>query len=276
LRELLDLNGDRQAMNAAVDVFNANQRLLQHRGRFQFLDRVWRWYGQAMALAVRRQLDPDRRSASLRVLLRELRARPTAYRVETLRQLSPHASDEAIASLGRAIKNANGSIDVGQVDQDLRALDEVGTQVAEFVNRHVAHTNFNPSRDVTAPRYLEINVAFDNLETIAGKYFGLFFSGSLRFHVSQSSDWIDVFEFPWRMRRAPDALTSREYLINVDTIIDGQTARDWYDADLTSRKVIAAQTREAISVARKALALEPNESISETIVPEIVRVERLA
>jgi AbiU2 len=273
--ELLNLNIDRQVMASAIAVFNANQRLLQHPGRFRFLDAIWRWHGVAMALAVRRQLDSDRRSASLRVFLAELRARPGAYRVETLRQLFPQAADNAIASLGRSLKRS-GEIDVAQVDRDIAAMDGIDREIGDYVDRHVAHSNFDPSRDVEAPRYLDLNDAFVELERIAGKYSALFFSGSMPFNPNIPGEWIDVFEFPWRNRRPlPDATESREYLVNVDIVFDETTSRDWHQDD-SAEHGRDRRNREFLALIEQARSLEVGSDFCEHPIPEAIRVERLA
>jgi len=273
--ELLGLNQERQVMAEALCVMNANPRLLAHPIRSYFLDSVRRWYGLAMAIAVRRQLDPDRRSASLRVLLRELEVRSDAYRVETLRQFSPRATDDAIRTLGLAVKREDGWIDVEKVRADLALLDELDRQVGDYVDRHVAHTNFSPERNVDGPLYSDLEDSFRELERLTSRYYTLFYGGSYTLQVGMSHEWIDGFEFPWRIRESPVASETKAYLVRVDRIAEVADAEAIY-GKATSADAYEARRREFMAeLVRQASKLEPEKRIRDSLLPDAVSIERL-
>lgn len=69
---LTQLSIERDVMAKTVTLLNQNERFLRHPGR-RFVDLARPWYGNTMPLAFRRQTDPDGRSASVRVLLEEMR-----------------------------------------------------------------------------------------------------------------------------------------------------------------------------------------------------------
>lgn len=75
-----------------------------------------------MAVAVRRQTDNDDKSASLRVVLEELRVRPEAYRLETLQPLLPRGSDETIQHYVMDPVCCDGVLDVTRAGEDISTL----------------------------------------------------------------------------------------------------------------------------------------------------------
>lgn len=274
-KELLGLNEDRQIMAAALAVFNANPRLIAHPVRAYFLDSVRRWYGLAMAIAVRRQLDTDPRSASLRVLIQELEVRHMAYRTQNLKQLSPRAAPNAFASLGLAMKDANGNLDVAKIRDDLNTLTELDRQVGDYVDRHIAHTNLDPARSVEGPLYSDIEESFDRLERVAGRYMGLFYSGSYTLRVGMSHGWIDGFEFPWRIRPSPVALETKAYLVRLDALVSKADAEAFWEDALDSEAMVRRRGEFIQRMIETAAALEPEQTASEVFAPDDVTIERV-
>lgn len=100
--ELVDLNMQRQFMDKAAGVINGNQRVLNHGGGMRFLVCMRTWYGHTMAMAYLRQHDVNADSASLRVLLEELLARPTTYALHVVRPWFPQVSATSCACVSRA------------------------------------------------------------------------------------------------------------------------------------------------------------------------------
>lgn len=202
--ELTYLNHQRQVMQAATDVYNGNPRLLKHQGR-QFFTYVRSWYGAAMATGYRRQTDPNAYSASLRVLLEELLARPDAYSIETLRPYSGLASDETIQFFALRVAGADktGTLNTGIVKEDIRDLIACGKKVKHFVNKVLAHTDIDfRKKDVNGPSFDEIHNAQRECERIAKRWIAAFSGPSYSFDVVEQFDWLDIFDIPWRIPRA--------------------------------------------------------------------------
>ena len=129
--ELTVLSIERQTMGLVVEVANGNERLLRHTGR-RFLDMTRNWYAISMAVSVRRQTDNDDRSASLRVLLEEIRVRPRAYRMETLRQFLPVPTPDDVRKFVMAEVCRGDEIDIAAVERDIGQLINVSDNVTSL------------------------------------------------------------------------------------------------------------------------------------------------
>ena len=276
-QELTYLNHQRRVMQLATDVYNANPRLLKHNGR-QFFDYVRQWYGGAMATGYRRQTDPDGDSASLRVLLEELLARPEAYSLETLRPYSGVAEDGTIRFFALRVAGADqtGKLDVEIVKQDIRDLIACGKTVKRFVNKVLAHTDIEFKRAPEAgPSYDEIHSAHKECEQIAKRWIAAFSGPAYSFDVVEQFDWLDIFDFPWRVRKPFEEEGTEKYIVTrrrilsdaeLEAFFEGHTAEQRADHLASERETLLAEVA----------SLQPGDSTSSrTIVPDIVRVERL-
>lgn len=200
--ELTSLNLERQFMQETVEILNGNERFLRHPGR-QFVDYARSWYGNSMAAAYRRQTDSNSDSASLRVLLEEIKYRPTAYRFETLHPFMPDAPRELVESEVMSIAGASGAsgIDVKIVQADLDLLTSTGKNVRDFVNKHLAHTDRKKRTKPIQATFDEIHAAQQTCEEIAKRWVIVFTGANTSFDVITLFDWHDVFDFPWRARK---------------------------------------------------------------------------
>ena len=223
LEELQGLDQQRQTMDAVTyGVFNGNKRLLAHAGRL-FFNNVLDWYGSAMALAYRRQVDPDAKSASLRVVLDEVRSRPAAYRLEVLRpHVGQHAAEaEIYAEFMAHVVGANGYLDLHIIDADIAALTEAGKKVRKFVNKSVAHTDNETRRkggaDVTFREITEANEACDRIAERWLKAFGVY---RYPIHREETFEWLDVFDFPWRFKQPRDDEKTQRYIVTTQRLLD--------------------------------------------------------
>jgi hypothetical protein len=199
--ELNSLNLERQCMQETVEILNGNERFLHHPGR-RFVDYARSWYGNSMAAAYRRQTDANSDSASLRVLLEEMKCRPAAYRFETLHPLIPHASEKTVELMVMSIAGAVGlsGIDVKIVQADLDLLNSTGKNVRDFVNKHLAHTDRKKLTNPIQPTFDEIHAAQQTCEKIAKRWIIVFTGANTSFDVITPFEWHDVFDFPWRAR----------------------------------------------------------------------------
>jgi hypothetical protein len=271
-------------MAAVVAVLNDNPRFIHHPGR-RFVDQARDWYGTAMALGYRRQTDHGDRSASLRVLLEELRVRPTAYRLETLKPALPNATDESIRKyvMANVIKDGSDHLDEEIVRSDLHMLLAVGKVVKDFVDAQVAHTFFDVETDDDADRAKALNPTFDQIhraaeacEPIAERWRTALTGDQTRkpFAVPTEFDWMNVFDFPWRTRRPNDGPNVRRYIVTVDesnlSPVDYEAWLEAYGGEE------AYQTRRVLEIARAMQALGPDESlVAEQLLPAFVNVRRV-
>jgi hypothetical protein len=273
--ELLELHRERGVMAVALEVVNANTRFLNHTGR-TFMDLAYNWYAITMAVAVRRQTDNDDRSASLRVVLEELRLRPQAYRLETLRQLAPKAADTTIEEVMMRPVCSAGRLNVDLVNEDIGALIHTAKEVTDYVDHHIAHTSHEERGDAfESPTVGAIHNAMVEFERVYRRWHtALTGNVTVGFPKMDPNDWAAVFDFPWRRRQPSDSDSTRRYLVTVDDVADQTDTDIWYDFDSERREVTQSRaTMELISDCQK-LAID-DRVVGRVVVPTIVTVERL-
>lgn len=138
-----------------------------------------------MALAYRRQLDRNPASASLRVLLEELKCRPSAYCVESLRAYMGVASDRTIyEDVVRTVASDDSDcLDTAIVNSDMASLIEAGENIRNFVNKHIAHTDIAASTEPFTTTFDEIHEAAITCERIAARWVTALTGAAYRFDV---------------------------------------------------------------------------------------------
>jgi hypothetical protein len=201
-QELTSLNLERQYMEAATDVVNGNKRFLHHPGR-QFMDYVRGWYGNSMAAAYRRQTDTNPDSASLRVLLDEIKARPLAYGYDTLSPFISGYTQERIEVfvMRQVLSKSSPGIDVAIVEADLVKLESAGKTVKIFVNKHLAHTDVKQRTMPVQPSFNEVHAAAKACEEIGERWISALTTDS-NVEVTDLVDWQDIFDFAWRNKNS--------------------------------------------------------------------------
>jgi len=274
--ELKNLDRQRQTMDAVTfGVFNKNKRLLEHPGR-RFYGYIFHWYGAAMALGYRRQTDPKADSASLRVLLDELRARPHAYRLEFIRRhVGPAAQDDVIrAEVMAPVLGADGSLDLTIIDADIATLTGAGKKVKKFVNKSVAHTDRRTWREGGADvTFREITEANEACESIAERWLKALGGYPYPIRHEETFEWLDIFDFPWRFQRPRDDEGTRRYIVTVDRLLDDAEAAEMFASEAARNEY---RRQRVLEITDLAAALELNGSTGgETCIPVNVDVERI-
>jgi len=168
-------------------------------------------YSDAMAIGVRRQVDPHRDAVSLRRVLEEVAARPqlvsrTAFVVryrgkrprntdggrlehEALREIGHKRFDE-LAGTGRP------SLKAVDVKRDLRRLRVAEGRLRRFANRRVAHRDHRAVRSL--PTFAELHAAVESIAEIVIKYSELLgLDAPRRLVPVWQSDWRRIFRYAW-------------------------------------------------------------------------------
>ncbi len=150
------------------------------------------------AVAVRKSMDRDRRSLSLRVLLEDIRSHPQALTRKRLlsilvqRGMSRVNADKDIDSFGRM---GVVHISISRIRADLARLHNKCDRLSRYVNKQAAHLNRHPLRSI--PTYGDLNAAMNSLDEILRAYiFMIEGSCPLQFSV-RSSTWKKIFTVPW-------------------------------------------------------------------------------
>jgi hypothetical protein len=275
-KELTRLNLQRQFMQEATDVMNGNPRFLAHRGR-RLMDYTRDWYGTAMAIAYRRQTDSSPESASLRVLLDEMTVRPDAYRVDTLRPHMGRASDDVIEDMvvRTVVRKGSSQIDLAVLRKDYADLAQVGKNVRNFVNKHVAHTDIAANQNPIETTFDEIHSAAVTCERIASRWVTALTGPAYSFDVTKQYGWHEVFDFPWRASMPNDEPGTKRYILAVHPCLNEDEEDAWFEGRGPDERQ-AIRVKQLLHILAEARSLEPYERRGGfTAIPNIVSVERL-
>ena len=148
------------------EVIQRNPRLLSIRSAY--LEMVRGSYADAVSSRVRRLIDGDSRTVSLRKLLVELKGYPELFR-------DPLASKE--------------------LESDIEELDRTTLKIKVFVDQHVAHHQRKPV--AVAPTHGELNAAIDTLIAVLRKYYAILAGSDLSVVVGYLEEPLAIFRFPW-------------------------------------------------------------------------------
>ncbi len=165
--EILDLATDRDVYwKVQRDVIQRNTRLLTMRS--PFFDMLNDAYAHATASRVRRLVDRDYRTISLRRLIEALRDYP-----------------DLLA----------GRMSLADLEEDLAQLDRTCENVKGYVDQFVAHHDRNSSANV--PTHRELNEAVDALIKTFRKYYTVINDSDVDVVVSYLEEPLSIFRFPW-------------------------------------------------------------------------------
>ena len=164
-----------------------------------FHDLIATGYSTFASISVRRQLDRDRRSVSLALLMDDILKNPAALsrrRMVKLYQRSRLPAAMAHRHMDNSQRMGRVRINMRQVRKDLAALDCNCNRVRRYVNKHVAHRNRQPLRSL--PTFEDLNRSIDFLEELFKRYnFLIEGSGLLHLTPTWQYDWKSVLRAPW-------------------------------------------------------------------------------
>jgi len=165
--EVQDLATDRDVYwKVQRDVIQKNARLLTTRS--PFFDMLNDAYAHATASRVRRLVDHDSRTVSLRRLIAQLAAYP-----------------DLLA----------GKMSADDLKRDLAELDTTCKKVKDYVDQFVAHHDRNSC--APAPTHRELNEAVDTLVAKFRTYYALIHNADIDVVVGYLEDTLSIFRFPW-------------------------------------------------------------------------------
>ncbi len=171
--EVSDLATDREVYwKVQREVIQKNPRLLTTRS--PFLDMLNGAYAHATASRVRRLVDRNSRTVSLRRL---------------------------IARLGGYPDLLAGKVSPDDLTRDLAELDSTCKKVTDYVDQFVAHHERNSC--APTPTHRELNEAVDTLIAKFRTYYALINDSDIDVVVRYLEDTLWIFRFPWI--DAPDA-----------------------------------------------------------------------
>jgi hypothetical protein len=149
------------------EVIQRNARLLQMRS--PFLDMLNEAYVHGTAVRIRRLIDRDGRTVSLRNLLCTVKEHCDLFR-----------DNPSSAGLMR----------------DLDRLDTVCTKVKAYVDQYVAHHD-RERLEKNVPTYVDLNDAIEVIVEIFRRYYSAFCGADLNPVIEYSEEPLAIFHFPW-------------------------------------------------------------------------------
>jgi hypothetical protein len=172
--ELVELRGEVLALATDQDIYwkiqreviQKNSRLLTMRSAF--FDMMNDAYAHSTASRIRRLVDRDSRTISLRRLIEELASYPDLFR---------------------------GKLTLQDVRDDLMTLDQTCGKVKDYVDQFVAHHDRKST--ATIPSHHELNEAIDTIVATFKRYYAVFTGADIDVVVSYLVDPLTIFSFPW-------------------------------------------------------------------------------
>lgn len=164
--EVQDLATDRDVYWKVREVIHNNFRLLTTSS--PFFDMLNDAYAHATASRVRRLVDRDSATVSLRRLIEQLAHYP-----------------DLIA----------GKMSADDLKRDLAELDATCKKVKAYVDKFVAH--HDKKSDVPVPTHRELNEAVDTLIAKFRKYYALINKADVDVVVKYEEEPLSIFRFPW-------------------------------------------------------------------------------
>jgi hypothetical protein len=165
--EVIDLATDYDVYwKVQREVIQRNPRLLTIRSAF--FDMLNDAYAHSAAMRVRRIVDKDNRTISLRGLLKELSKYPDLLK---------------------------GRVSEVELAADSDELDRATSKVKDYVDQFIAHHDRSPV--ATAPIHRELNAAIELLIRLLRKYYGVLAGSDIDVVVSYLEDPLTIFRFAW-------------------------------------------------------------------------------
>ena len=186
-----------------AEIVNRREPVLPGSVFFEFFTDT---YATTQATAIRRQAERGSRVASLGTLLGEIQAEPE--RCSRRRFVGAWPPDDQPRGQQTYSVNFAGSagdhIDPAIVAKDAARLQEDALTILEYVDRHVAHTDLKPVKDL--PTLKEVHAAIDVIGETFTKY-ALLLTGDSYWKLEPDiqGNWEAIFELPWKSRVSDDS-----------------------------------------------------------------------
>jgi hypothetical protein len=161
-----------------------------------------------MSAAIRRQVDSDKRSVSLRRLLEEMRDHPTVLSRVRYRRLSRMANAHAPRrfvdhGFDRLVGPGQRHVSPKAIGREIRTLETKTDRLKGFVDKRIAH--HDRSRVRRLPTYQELGSAITYLEFLVLRYLALFRAVHRQSLLPPwTYDWKEIFRHPWIPREDLD------------------------------------------------------------------------
>jgi len=189
----------RRIHNEIGAILQANPRLLRDNNSFY----MWMAsiYEDSVLVAVRRQIDTDKRSVSMARLLQAIIDRPRVLSRErfveqVVGRNVPGSADEVNRMFDRFTAPGTNHINADVVRAELRDLRARTKGIEDYTSKCVAHLGAKGPND--SPTILQVHNALDYLHMLREKYVLLLRAESYAEpQLTDEKTWKDIFREPW-------------------------------------------------------------------------------
>jgi hypothetical protein len=155
-------------------------------------------YASAMSVAIRRQIDPDKRSVSFLRLLEEIRDNPTVVsrtRYKACYGNSPLPEEYQDDCFDRFVGPERDYVDAAVVANEIAELKSKTIGLKKYVNKRVAH--YDQAKFKAFPKFQDVDDALDYLESLFKRYMQLFRAVHYDVKLYWQYDWKGIFCHAW-------------------------------------------------------------------------------
>lgn len=166
--DLVRLADCRQIFRETQEVAQRNPKINRENAFWEFILTTYTPYA---SLAVRRQMDRDRRSVSLRLLLEDILKQPHILtRKRLLSSLTRYGMPKQHANqiINKTKRMGRVHISKREIKSDIACLKRACRKVHRFVNKTAAHNSKRPLR--LLPTFSDLDNAIDCIESIFKPY----------------------------------------------------------------------------------------------------------
>ena len=184
-------------------IFWEVRKIIEANPAIQVSSTFYEWMGSVYAayasIGLRRQIDKDERSISLRRLLEQIKDQPEVLSRTRYVALwddpvvRKRFADEAF---DRFAGSGKPHIDPAMVEEDCSQLVKMIDGVKGYVDKRVAH--YDREGPTTVPTFADLNECLDFVEDLLIKYLAVFRAESWRSVLPVwQHDWKQIFRHPW-------------------------------------------------------------------------------
>lgn len=177
-------------------ILAANPRALSHR---LLNDWVTTNHGVATAVGIRRQLDKDRRSISLKRLLIEIEATlhrnpELLSRAHFLRHFRPELESRAHAQFSELVAANATRVESTYVRRDIERLNKITEKMERYVNKRIAHRD---AQETEKRKLGELDECLVLLQEMVDRYTRLLTGYGSSVSPELPPDWKSVLKVAW-------------------------------------------------------------------------------
>ena len=184
-------------------IFREVQKIVEANPRIHLASDFYEWMGSVYAhyasIGLRRQIDKDERTISLRRLLEKIKDQPEVLSREryvalwddpVLRKRFADGQFNEFTGPGKP------HIDPAMVEEDVSQLVKKIESVKGYVDKRIAH--YDRQGPTTLPTYADLNECLDFVEVLLRKYLNVF-RAEMRPRILPvwQYDWKQIFRHPW-------------------------------------------------------------------------------